>query len=57
MQHPPKDLFIEVRVLEDIGTIVTESGPITLKKNTQTLMRRSEAETLIRQGKLEHIDS
>ena len=33
--QPPKELFVEVRCLEDVGEIVTESGSIILKKNSQ----------------------
>lgn len=53
---PPKDLFIQVRVVQDAGTIVTEDGDeLTLRKNTTHFLRRSDVEHLIRQGVLEHI--
>jgi GINS complex subunit 1 len=56
LYQPPKELQIEVRVLQDYGTIVTESGAtITLKKDTRILLRRTDAEPLIRQGILEHV--
>ncbi|OMJ70197.1 hypothetical protein SteCoe_31879 [Stentor coeruleus] len=51
---PPKDLFIEVRVKEDIGDIVLPvSGQVTFKKNTSQLVRREEVAALIRQGVLQ----
>ena len=52
-QKPPKDLFIEVRVLRDCGTIQTESGALTLDANTIHHVRRRDVELLIRQGALE----
>jgi GINS complex subunit 1 len=56
LYHPPKELQIEVKVLQDFGTIVTESGAtITLKKDTRLFLRRTDAEPLIRQGILEHV--
>jgi hypothetical protein len=51
---PPKDLYIEVLVREDVGDIVLPvTGPITLKKNTVQLLRREDAATLVRQGVLQ----
>lgn len=52
---PPKELYIEVRVLEDVGEIATEEGSVNLEKDTQHFLRRSDVEPLIRQGMLEHI--
>ena len=57
LTHPPSDLFVEVRVLKDLGQIYTEDGPIFLQQGTQHTMRRIEAEPYIRQGKLEHISA
>ncbi|EDV21630.1 uncharacterized protein TRIADDRAFT_59829 [Trichoplax adhaerens] len=54
---PPKSVFIEVRCLQDYGEFVTDDGDvISLKRNTQHYMRRSQCEHLIRQGILEHIN-
>ena len=50
---PPKDPFIEVRVLKDYGEITTDSGTVNLQKNTVHFLRRSDVELLIRQGVLE----
>ena len=49
--NPPKELFIEVRVNKDVGTItLPESGEINLQKNTTIKLRRNEAEALIKRG-------
>ena len=48
---PPKDVQVEVSVTEEMGEVeLPESGTVELKKNTRLLLRRSEAESLIRQG-------
>lgn len=54
---PPKNLFIEIRVLQDGGTIQTETGTLTLQKGTQRLVRRSEVEHLIKLGIVEHVST
>jgi len=54
-QQPPKNLYIEVRVLEDCGEILTESGSINLERNTTHFLRRSDVEHLVRQGMLEEV--
>lgn len=51
--QPPKNLFLEVRVLRDCGEISTFSGTVVLKKGEYLLMRRTDAEPLIRQGMCE----
>lgn len=51
-QNPPKELFVEVRVLKDFGEIQTDTGSVTLDKNTVHFLRRSDCELLIRQGVL-----
>jgi len=53
--EPPKDLYIEVRVLKDEGEITTINGTINLKVNTTHYLRRSDVEHLIRRGVVEHI--
>lgn len=53
LHQPPSDLFIEVRVLKEVGQVFTEDGPISLHKGTQHTMRRVDAEPYIRQGKLQ----
>ncbi|KAI9219766.1 hypothetical protein BC828DRAFT_348979 [Blastocladiella britannica] len=54
---PPKDLFVCVRVVADIGEIVTENGrPVVLRAGTQHFLRRADVERLITQGALVHVD-
>lgn len=53
--QPPKDLYVEVRVLADCGSVVTDSGPVTLKPGTAHFLKRADVEPLIRQGLLEHV--
>ncbi|KAJ2160276.1 DNA replication protein psf1 [Coemansia sp. RSA 552] len=53
---PPRDLFIEVRVVKDCGEIVTESGIVNLQADTQHYLRRSDIEHLLTIGYLEHIN-
>ena len=53
---PPKELFIEVRIKEDYGEVeLPESGKVNLKKNSTLLLRRSDVEHLIRQGKVHEV--
>ncbi|KAI5370075.1 Putative GINS complex, subunit Psf1, GINS subunit, domain A protein [Septoria linicola] len=52
---PPKDIFIDVRVLKDAGEIQTEYGSITLTKNSQFYVRAGDVEGLIRQGYLQRL--
>ncbi|KAK7193381.1 DNA replication protein psf1 [Paraphaeosphaeria sporulosa] len=53
--EPPKDLFIDVRVLKDAGEIQTEYGAITLTKNSQFFVRQGDVERLIQQGYLQRL--
>ena len=53
--QPPKDLFIEARVVQPTGEIFTVSGPMTLQQGSTIYVRRSEVETLIRQNSLKHL--
>ncbi|KAJ4296448.1 DNA replication protein psf1 [Kalmusia sp. IMI 367209] len=53
--EPPKDLFIDVRVLKDAGEIQTEYGAITLTKNSQFYVRQGDVERLIAQGYLQRL--
>ena len=55
--NPPKELHIEVRVKEDCGEIFTDTGVVSLKKNTTHFLRRSDVEHLIRQDVLEQINT
>ena len=54
--HPPKDLFIEVRVIKDYGTVtLPESGQVKLQLNSTHLLRRNEVEELIKRGILSEV--
>ncbi|KAI9839946.1 MAG: DNA replication protein psf1 [Sarea resinae] len=53
--EPPRDLFIDVRVLKDAGEIQTEYGAITLSKNSQFYVRQGDVERLIAQGYLQRL--
>ncbi|KAI9804291.1 MAG: DNA replication protein psf1 [Piccolia ochrophora] len=53
--EPPRDLFIDVRVLKDAGEIQTEYGAITLTKNSQFYVRQGDVERLITQGFLQRL--
>ncbi|KAK4529675.1 hypothetical protein CCYA_CCYA02G0532 [Cyanidiococcus yangmingshanensis] len=54
---PPKEEFIEVRVLEDCGDIVMASSGKSVRLAVGTLhyLNRIDVEALIQQGKLEHV--
>lgn len=52
---PPKDVYIEVRVLKDCGQIMTENGPLTLNANSLHYMRRVDVEHFIAQGYIRHV--
>lgn len=55
---PPKQLHVEVRVLEDCGEVVTEDGNmVNLEAHTTHYLRRADVEHLIRQGKLQQLDT
>lgn len=52
---PPKDVFIDVRVLKDAGEIQTEYGVFNLTKDSQFFVRKADVERLIQQGYLQRI--
>ncbi|KAK3392986.1 DNA replication complex GINS protein PSF1 [Podospora didyma] len=53
--EPPRDLFIDVRVLKDAGEIQTEYGAINLTRNSQFYVRQGDVERLISQGYLQKL--
>ncbi|KIW31800.1 uncharacterized protein PV07_03392 [Cladophialophora immunda] len=53
--EPPRDLFIDVRVLKDAGEIQTEYGAINLTKNSQFFVRKGDVERLIQGGFLKRL--
>lgn len=54
--EPPRDLFVDVRVLKDAGQVQTEYGSINLTKNSQFFVRQGDVERLIAQGYLQRLD-
>ncbi|OLY78679.1 DNA replication complex GINS protein PSF1 [Smittium mucronatum] len=55
LTKPPRDLFIEVRVIKECGEIQTEFGVVNLEKDSQHFLRRTDVENLINLGYLQHI--
>lgn len=53
--EPPREIFIDVRVLRDGGEIQTEYGSFNLIKDSQFFVRKSDVERLIQQGYLQEI--
>ncbi len=53
LTNPPKDLYVEVRVIRECGTIQTELGTVDFKRGQRFMIRRSDIEHLIVQGYLE----
>jgi GINS complex subunit 1 len=57
---PPKDIFVEVKVIKDDeaiseGIVTLESGVIKLEKNQRLFLRRIDADMLIQKGLVEHV--
>eukprot|EP00761_Pharyngomonas_kirbyi_P000354 gb/GECH01000354.1/.p1 GENE.gb/GECH01000354.1/~~gb/GECH01000354.1/.p1 ORF type:complete len:192 (+),score=41.45 gb/GECH01000354.1/:1-576(+) len=52
---PPKDVYIEVRALRDVGEITTATNVIQLRANQTFYMRRTDAEPYILQGILKQV--
>jgi GINS complex subunit 1 len=46
---PPKDPYIQVRVLEDIGEVSLGDHSVSLTKNSLHFLRRTDAEQFISQ--------
>ena len=46
---PPKDSYIQVRVLEDIGEVSLGDHSVSLTKNSLHFLRRTDAEQFISQ--------
>jgi GINS complex subunit 1 len=54
--EPPKELFIQVRVVKNSGEIMTDNGPVDLREvGSSHFLRRADVEHLIRNGSLEHV--
>lgn len=55
--RPPKSLYIEVRCLEDFGDFeLDDNQVIHLKKHSLHYLPRSQVESLIKRGILQHIN-
>ncbi|EAL62807.1 GINS complex subunit 1 [Dictyostelium discoideum AX4] len=54
--QPPKELYIEVRVIKELGEVVLNSGcTVNLNLNTTHFLKRSDITNLVKNGSLEHI--
>ena len=51
--RPPKELFVQVRVLKDVGDVETEWGTVSFTKDSLVFVRRPDVERLILDGYLE----
>lgn len=50
---PPKDPYIKVRVVDDIGEVLLDDQSTSLIRNSMHLMKRTEAEAFVSQGLME----
>ena len=53
---PPKDLFVEIRCLQDAGEVQTEFGTLNLTSNSQHYVREADVQNLIAQGLVQRIN-
>ena len=53
---PPTEIFVNVRVMKEVGDIETKKGKLSLTKGSQYYLVREEVENLLVQGFLEVID-
>lgn len=51
--EPPREMYVEVRCLEDAGEIQTEYGVFDLSKNSQFYVRQSDVHRLVQQKLVE----
>ncbi len=52
---PPKDFYIQIRVEQDCGVVMTEFGKISLNAGTFHFLKRNDVDHLIHRGFLTHI--
>lgn len=52
---PPKDTFIEIMMKKDLGKVTLETGVLFLEKNSVVYLKRTDAESLVRNGSAEYI--
>ncbi len=55
-QEPPRDLHVEVRVLEDCGELMTDLGAVRLERDTTHYLRRVDVAQHIRRGDLQQTE-
>lgn len=55
VNNPPTELYVDVRVVKDCGTVYTEMGAIEFTRGQRYLVRRGDVERLIVQGFLEEV--
>lgn len=53
MGKPPKELYVQVRVVKDIGDVDTEWGTVSFTKDSLVFVRRPDVERLILNGYLQ----
>lgn len=53
--EPPKEVYLEVRVIRDCGEILTNGGPITLEAGSQLFVRKADVEQLLINGDIKAI--
>lgn len=53
--QPPKDSYLEVVALRDCGRLMTLSGPRDVRAKEVHVIRRTDAEPLVRMGWLRHL--
>lgn len=55
-KQPPRQLYVEVRVVSDYGEFETDDGDVVLlKKNSVHFLPRAQCENLIQLGVLQHV--
>ncbi|KAJ9052260.1 hypothetical protein DSO57_1036019 [Entomophthora muscae] len=53
--EPPKEVYLEVRVIRDCGEILTDSGIISLEAGSQLFVRKADVEQLLINGDIKAI--
>lgn len=54
--QPPRELYVNVRVIKEVGEIETKRGKLVLARGSQYYLVRDEVEALIGQGYLEVVE-
>ncbi|KZO94589.1 hypothetical protein CALVIDRAFT_539038 [Calocera viscosa TUFC12733] len=56
VDEPPKGMWVNVRVVKEVGEVITEGGVVDFRKGGRYLVRRGDVEMLLVQGYLEVVD-